>query len=774
MEARKVKHTLVGISINHPKLVVLVSVLITLFFGWQMPKIHIDTDPENMLLENEEVRLFHHGVMEAFGIHDWIVLGVVRDEGLFNPVSLARIAEITRRGSEIDGVIDYDILAPTEVDDIFTTDEGILRVETLMEEPPETQEGADRVLRQILANPILRGKLASDDGTTSAIFFPIENKEIAHRVSLELGRIVDEVGGDETYHLAGIPVAESTFGAEMFKQMAISAPMAFLLIFLLMLFFFRKALVVLGPMIVAMMSVIWSMGLLIGLGFTVHIMSSMIPIFLIPIAVLNSIHVLSEFHDRYHQTRDMRRTVVDTMDELFVPMAFTSITTVVGFASLMFTPIPPVQVFGAFVAFGIFVAWLLSILFVPAYVMLIPKKTFETFGGAEDGGSMMNATMRFIRTTSLRHRVPIVAGGVLVLALSVWGLTRIVVSDNPVNWFKADHPLRIADREMNKHLAGTYIAYLVLSVPEEGGLKDPAVMKYAEALQEHLLEHPNVGATTGVTDVIKKMGEELKGDPAQGVIPDSRDEIAQYLFLYEISGGDPADLFKFITPEADRMNIWVQMKEGENRAVSSVVESARKYMEENPPPAGVTAGWAGLPYINVVWQEKMVKGMSKALIGSFVVVLLMMIGLFRSVRLGLISMIPLTVTIAMVYGAIGFGGKPYDMPIAILSSLTLGLSIDFAIHFLQRTREIYRETGDFPLAMERLFQTPARAITRNILVIAVGFVPMFFANLVPYITVGAFFFAIMVISGFTTLFTFPAILSLMNPAFLAGGKGARQ
>jgi len=199
-----------------------------------------------------------------------------------------------------------------------------------------------------------------------------------------------------------------------------------------------------------------------------------------------------------------------------------------------------------------------------------------------------------------------------------------------------------------------------------------------------------------------------------------------------------------------------------------VIESTRRYMEENPPPGGVTVVWAGLPYINVVWQEKMVAGMSKALAGSFVVVLLMMTGLFRSIRLGLISMIPLTATIALVYGFIGFIGKPYDMPIAILSSLTLGLSVDFAIHFLQRTREIFRETGDLQKTFDELFQIPARAISRNILVIAIGFVPMFFANLVPYITVGAFFFVIMAVSGFTTLFAFPAILSLMNPRFLAG------
>ena len=169
----------------------------------------------------------------------------------------------------------------------------------------------------------------------------------------------------------------------------------------------------------------------------------------------------------------------------------------------------------------------------------------------------------------------------------------------------------------------------------------------------------------------------------------------------------------------------------------------------------------------------MVSGMGKGLAGCFITVFIMMVILFRSVRLGLLSMIPLTATISLVYAFIGYIGRPYDMPVAVLSSLTLGLSIDFAIHFLQRTREAYRETGDFHAAITATFEAPARAITRNILVIAIGFVPMFFASLVPYVTVGAFFFAIMFVCGFTTLFSLPAILGVMNPGFLGGAKKNR-
>ncbi len=766
------KSLLVGFSINHPKWVIGLAVAITVILGLQIARIHIDTDPENMLPENETVRINYHEVKDVFGLHDMLVLGIVREDGVFNPKTLERVAMITEEVREMEGVIEDDILAPTEVDDISTTDDGILRVARLMEEIPEDDAAAQRMLIQIAKNPVLRGKLASDDGKAMAIFIPLVSKDFANEIAGKVEALIASGDGDETYHLAGIPLAEDTFGSEMFKQMAVSAPLAFLIIFLVMLYFFRKPVIVLSPMIVAMMSVIWTMGLLIGLGYTVHIMSSMIPIFLIPIAVLNSIHMLSEFHERYQKHLDMRRTIRDTMDELFIPMIFTSLTTVVGFASLMVTPIPPVQVFGAFVAFGIAIAWLLSVTFNIAYAVLLPTKSLKNFGVSEEGRTVVRGTMHGMRDFSLRFRKPIIAVGVILLAVSVVGLTKIEVNDNPVKWFKADHPMRIADTVMNEHLAGTYIAYLAVEAEEEGGLNEPEAMKYIESLQDHMETHSNVGATTAITDIVKKVREELKGDPTEAILPDSREEISQYLFLYEMSGGDPEDLFKFITPESDRANIWVQMHAGENREVTSVIETAEAFVAENPPP-GLTLTWSGLPYINVVWQQKMVSGMGKALAGSFITVFIMMVILFRSVRLGLLSMIPLTATISLVYAFIGYIGRPYDMPVAVLSSLTLGLSIDFAIHFLQRTREAYRETGDFHAAITATFEAPARAITRNILVIAIGFVPMFFASLVPYVTVGAFFFAIMLVSGFTTLFSLPAILGVMNPGFLGGAKKNR-
>jgi predicted RND superfamily exporter protein len=158
----------------------------------------------------------------------------------------------------------------------------------------------------------------------------------------------------------------------------------------------------------------------------------------------------------------------------------------------------------------------------------------------------------------------------------------------------------------------------------------------------------------------------------------------------------------------------------------------------------------------------MVNGMLNSLLGAFVMVLLIMVLLFRSIKIGLLSMLPLSMTILFIYGLIGLIGKDYDMPIAVLSALTLGLSVDFAIHFLERTRAIYRQCGDWQLTIAEVYRGPSRAISRNAVVVAIGFTPLLFAPLMPYITVGFFLAMIMAVSAVVTIVLLPAVMQLIR------------
>jgi len=743
-------HRLFEFSVNRPKIIawIMASITVVFLLVATLPSIWpntfsllnpltVDTDPENMLPEDEAVRVFHHLAKQEFSLHDMVVVGIVNDvhpEGVFNPGSLSRIYELAEFSKTLtwpikdnpgqnEGVIEIDIIAPSMVDNIEQGGLGIVKFEWLMIAPPTTDEEALSIRRKAERIPFLKGTVLSENGKAIALYLPLTSKDVSYKVSIKLNEKISGFSGEEQYFITGLPVAEDTFGVEMFKQMAISAPLAMIIIFLLMLFFFRKIALIISPLIIAIVSVILTMGLLIATGNTVHIMSSMIPIFIMPIAVLDAVHILSEFFDRYQETKDRRKTILAVMNTLSAPMLYTTLTTTVGFGSLALTPIPPVQIFGLFVAFGVLMAWFWTVTFIPAYIMLMGQKSFENFGMKEfDGGLKTKTSLSSILSgmgrLTFNHPKPIMAVTVLLSLIAMVGIYRININDNPIKWFKPSHPIRVADRVLNKHFGGSYMAYLALEADESKRepdqyaqtvsnqiairanaledtipavkkvfrelqsalskfskkatsnqdlldklekfanfradvgaenefdawdealltldqvkqknqiFKQPKVLTYISELQAHLLSTGIVGKSNSLADIVKTVHRELLlGDEKQFRIPDSANAVAQTLLTYQNSHR-PHDLWHFVTPDYRKTSIWAQLKSGDNMDMAKVVNGIDQYIIKKPPPASIKLQWFGLTYINVIWQEKMVHGMLQAFVGSFLVVLLMMIFLF--------------------------------------------------------------------------------------------------------------------------------------------------
>jgi predicted RND superfamily exporter protein len=992
------KLKLTDFSLKRPWLVLAMVTALTAVLAAQFPKVTFDNDPENMLSKDEHVRMFHHRVKQKFNLYDFVIVGVVNEEhadGVFNVGTLGRIHDLTaqllqlrrteeglpstvrsaaqpderlvldltpdsgwRRGLNVafrhdpnglfdqegsSAIIGRELISPSVVDSIQQAEFGSLKIEYLMERPPSTREEALAIRDNAMSNPLYRGTLVSEDEKAICVYIPITEKTFSYNVASLVKALTHDWPTEDKVFITGLPVAEDTFGVEMLVQMATSAPLAGLAIFVLLLIFFRRLSLIIAPMIVAIVSVVCTMGLLIGLGFDVHIMSSMIAIFLMPIAVADSVHILSEFFDVYSRFETKRDAVRHVIGHLFTPMLYTSLTTMAGFASLGLTPIPPVRVFGLHVAFGVGLAWVLTMTLIPAYIMLfVSDRALSKVVPAHEKGPGELPTARkgtlaggleWLGGVSYRYWQIVLAVTILVMGLSVYGISKIRVNDNPVKWFTSSHPIRVADEVLNAHFGGTYTAYLTLEAARTEGstcaekaqaigeearrrfgkvmpeatdeflaileshkqlyfnvassdlrkcflslvnaateiderafaswnaladevnyleadglthetllrtigaveaatdrdrkilitrlqgarrlaglelleyalevcdeftalsfrefafemqaeltaplFKQPVVLRYVEALQQHLAANVVVGKSSSAVDALKKAAYELsyvappadaEDDERNGydkrnrnhfAVPGTVSAVAQV--FTQLEGMKKKDsLFHLVTKDYQEANVWVQLKSGDNRDMEAVVRDVSAYMRSNPPPVDLNVGWAGLTYLNVVWQDKMVKGMMSSLISSFVVVLVMMAVLFRSPIYGILSMIPLTVTIAFIYGMIGFVGKDYDMPVAVLSALTLGLSVDFSIHFLQRARELQKQTGSWQEASRQMFQEPAMAISRNAIIISIGFTPLLLAPLVPYRTVGFFLATIMAVSWAATLLILPALITALQ------------
>jgi hypothetical protein len=612
-------------------------------------------------------------------------------------------------------------------------------------------------------------RIISPDGRTTAIYVPLEKgangKEIADRIR----EIAKREKGDEKYYIAGDPVARDTFGAEMFKLMAIFAPIAGGVMLLVRYLMFRDFFLSVTLMMDAMISIVWSMGLLIGLGFPVHIMTSMAPVFLMAIAT-DSIHIFNEFYFRYREKKDKRTAIIETMQAVGRPVRYTALATAAGFAVLLFMNIIPVKVFGGVVVFGTVSLRLLSFSFIPAMFTFVKDEKIGRIAEAED--IALSGTSRFLRSLAgfgTHHPKSTVLVGLALLLIALIGISRITVNNNMVEWFKKGSEVRVADREINKALGGTSLGYIVGIAREDDFVKNPETMRYLEGLQRHLERLPVVGKTFSVADYVKRINRVLHDDdPRYDVVPDSREAVGQYLFLFSMSA-KPSDLDNVVDPSFKKANIWIQLKTWDARAMETVIKAVDEYKKTHPIPMELKP--AGIAYFNMIWNHEVLWDMVKGFILALVAVLFILALDFRSVKWAIIGYMPLLFTILLIYGAIGFAGKDFDMPISVLSCLSLGMAVDFAIHFVSRFRQRMASTPDADITEALLWTAarPGKGIMRNAILFAASFAVMLFAPLTPYVTVGAFIVSMMLLSAVMTIIYLPALITLAQGWLIKGG-----
>ena len=739
-------------------------------FLTQFSKMTTDTNPKNMLPATSAVRVGNDAVEKTFSLYeDMIVLGVTHDQGVVNPGTLAKIKRITEAILQIRGVAARDVASFTTIDNV-TMEEGTLRVAPLMTVVPEQEAGLAKLRQALAENPLFINRIISRDGKTTAIYIPLEKGASGKEVADRIREIVSREAGEERYSIAGDPVARDTFGAEMFKLMGMFAPMAGIIMFAVAFFMFRSLFLSMAIMAPAMIIIICSMGLIIGMGYPVHIMSSMSPVFLMAIAT-DSIHIFNEFYFRFHERGERKAAILGTMQAVGKPLIYTDITTAAGFASLMLANIIPVKVFGFGVAFGTMLLLLLSFTLVPALLTFIRIDKIERITANEDLRTSKTACflMRLSRIGGYWPRATLLVGGFLALG-AVVGVSRIHVNNNMVEWFKAGSEIRTADRVLNQALGGTSLAYVVASAKEDDFMKGPAAMRYLEGLQRHLETLPIVGKTFSVVDYVKRINLVLHdNDPKFDAVPETREMIGQYLFLFAMSA-KPSDLDNVVDYPFRQANVWVQMKTWDAQAMRQVITAMDEYSLAHPMPIELKP--AGIAYFNLVWNNEVLWDMVKGFLAALVMVFVILIVNFRSVKWAAVSYVPLLFTILLLYGVIGFMGKDFDMPISVLSCLSLGMAVDFAIHFVGRLRLRRAEVRDSESLADSLAWTaarPGKGIMRNALLFAAAFSVMLFAPLTPYVTVGAFIVSMMLLSAIMTIIYLPALITLAQRWLFKGG-----
>jgi hypothetical protein len=286
-----------------------------------------------------------------------------------------------------------------------------------------------------------------------------------------------------------------------------------------------------------------------------------------------------------------------------------------------------------------------------------------------------------------------------------------------------------------------------------------------------------VGKTFSVADYVKRINRMLHDDnPQYENIPEDREAIGQYLFLFSMAAR-PSDLDNVVDYSFQQANLWVQLRTWDATAMREVLSAVQRFQAS--APGGMKFTPAGPAYFNLVWNDEVLWDMVRGFLLALVVVFVLLAVNFRSVRWAIVGYAPLLFTILLIYGVVGWTGKDFDMPIAVLSCLSLGMAVDFSIHFIGRFQQHLRgpagsatrpDAGALTEALLWTAARPGRGIFRNALLFASAFSVMLFAPLTPYVTVGAFIVAMMLLSAVFTLLLLPALIMVLRGWLLPGSN----
>lgn len=755
---------LVQWSVKQPKSVFLLTLLVTMLFCVAFIWTKVDTNPKNMLPPTSEVRVWNDAVDKQFGLHeDNIVIALTPAKGVLQAESLQKLQALTSEILSVKGVVARDVMGLFTIDNI-TANGDSLKIAPLVDASPKTAASLEALRRTLFDGSLFVDRVISKDGNTTAIYIPLEKGADGAQVADAVKAVAARHFQAQEIQIAGDPVARDRFGSDMFRLMGMFAPVAGMLMMALIYYMFNSMWLAGIMMATAMVSIICAMGLAIFLGYPIHIMSSMAPVFLMAIAT-DSIHIFNEFFLRYRPGVSRQQAILDTMQAVARPVKYTALATAAGFAVLLFMEIVPVKVFGGIVLFGTVILRLLSFSLIPALLTVVPLAPPQSAVAAQDTTpSFWDKCLVQLGEWGLSHTRSILIATCVLLGLGLFGISKIVINNNMLHWFKPNSEVRIADSLINEKLGGTALAYLVINTRQPEGIKEPKVMAFVDRLQTDLMQSGLVGKTFSAADYVKRMHRVMNGDaPAMEKIPDDAALIGQYLLAFSMSA-KPSDLNRVVDYPYQQMNVWVQLKSWDAHAMEKTLQRVRSFAKQEGIDVEIKP--AGSAYFNLVWNQEVLKDMIKGFAIALVIVFLILWADFRSFKWASLAYLPLLLTVLLIFGAIGLVGKDFDMPVAVLSCLSLGMAVDFAIHFVSRYRQRIAEeeiAGKTTSQIEVLRWTirgPGKGIMRNALLFSIAFSVMIMAPLTPYITVGVFILAMMLLSALFTLTLLPALIKI--------------
>lgn len=701
-------------------LVILLSLLITAALGTGVLKLAFSNDYRMFFSKaNPQLTAFEQ-LQDTYSKNDNVLFVLAPKDGrVFTRDTLTAVQELTQAAWQIPYSLRVDSITNFQ----YTYAEGDdLVVEDLVLDPNVLSDEDMQRKQQIAVNdPLLVHRLISPKAHVTGVNVTIqlpekkltEVPEVAEAAQ-QLAAQVEAAHPHLKIHLTGMVMMNNSFPAAAQNDMQTLYPLMFLAVILSLVLMLRSIPGTFSTLIVIILTIIGTMGITGWLGIRMSPPTTTVPIVIMTLAIADCVHVLVNFLHGMREGMGKREAMLESLRINLQPIFLTTLTTAIGFLSLNFSEAPPFRDLGNMAAIGVWLAFFLSVTFLPAMMMILPVKALR---GDTRGSIAMVRLAEFV--IRYKHTLIWVMGALIVFFIAQIPNNRL--DDRFVEYFDETITFRNATDFTTENLTGIYLIEYSLNSGEPGGVSDPAFLQKVEEFAQWYRQQPHVLHVNSITDIMKRLNRNMHGDDDTWYrLPDQRDLSAQYLLLYEFSLPFGLDLNNQINVKKSATRFSVTLENVSTKQMLALEQDAQAWLAEHAPGMKIEGASPAVMFAHI--GERNIKAMLKGTTLALVMISFILIFALRTLRIGGLSLLPNLVPIGMAFGIWGLLVGEVGLALSVVSGMTLGIVVDDTVHFLSKFLRARREKGmDAEDAVRYAFSTVGTALWVTSLVLIIGF-----------------------------------------------------
>jgi len=742
--------------IKYRLFIVVMFSLIALLSLFLFPRLEVNPDLDKYVSGRIGNKFYNEQMDSIFGGSEMILV-MVQAEDVVNSTTLKRLKALSHDLDELDGI--DRCVSPFDAKSISSED-GFMVMEPILDIIPIDPASYGELKSKIKASRMASSFFSKEDFSVASLMLIKESNASDDVLINQIDSVINLHPGPEEVLMGGLPYVRYSISDNINKDLAVLLPVALLLMVLMLYASFREWKGVLLPFIVVVISMVISFGVMALLGWQISLISILMPIMLIAIANNYGIHMIARYQEL--AKRDPSLSMLQICRKIYRnlrrPIIITGLTTIGGIMGLLTHTMVPAAQIGVLTSIGIAFALMLSIWFLPALLSYFkpvvkapPKKRKKR----------VSADLWLQKISRLVTVYPkqFVVGSLLVGAIGITGIFLIHVDTNIEGYFLGKSKINRSIELINNKLGGSQF----ISIMFTGDVLSPEILKRMEHYEEVLSEDPAVGSVSSPVTLVKELSKGFYDVDEQGYnqIPESTNEVYQFIEIFTM-GGNEETVEQFVDYNYENSRMLISLKDGSNEEGKRLLKKMKELTKDDPDLNFIS----GSILTKIELADMVIKGQIKSLILAMVVVFILLSIIFKSINAGLLSALPLSVAILVLFGLMGFFGITLDMATALISSIMIGVGVDYTIHYLWRFKEERLKGADHKEATFITLTTTGRGIIINALSVIIGFLALTLSHFAPM----RFFGALVVISITTCLICalvlIPAIVILVKPKFL--------